>query len=278
MAILYIDRFCKTIRRTICFGTVFALTACTASLAPSPRLANTPEPSPKGRYDTIFVGQFYDERQNSDMGPTFIGTIRGGYGNPIERMHLQYPAENVVADVLINVLRSHGYVARPLPKSSNETKSTSMPGAMDSSVADPKPLLSGKIISLHAGNNPWAGSRYVEMDIRLCLLDSSLGREVWCDQLRGRDSDKKFAGNSGNSEVMGPWLARLVEDSASTLLGRVQIDKLWNDYLKVLRQSPPGMRVDSHEQRLEQLKGLLDKGLITEGEYNTKRQQIMDSL
>jgi hypothetical protein len=43
--------------------------------------------------------------------------------------------------------------------------------------------------------------------MELCL---SPGR--WCKTVSGREEDKHAAGVSGNTEVMGPWLRKLLED------------------------------------------------------------------
>src|SRR5918997_5169305 len=52
-----------------------------------------------------------NERRAGRDDPTWIGTIRGGYGNPLKHLNADAPVEQVVARAFADGLRARGLLA-----------------------------------------------------------------------------------------------------------------------------------------------------------------------
>ncbi len=256
------------------------LSGC-ASTAPKPTLLNVPQPTSEASVGELSVGPFLDERPNPEMGPSYFGTIRGGYGNPLERLQFDKPVSEAMTEVMINVLHSEGY--RTSPASASLLISYSG-GWSISNAASPKfqsPLIVGRILSFHASNNPWTfpgGSRNVEIKIEICVLDPQLQKPIWCDTINGNDRDTGQAGISGNAAVMGPWLIRLAGDRTKEFVAKAAIAQMWKEHISTRTADNDISKSNRIDDRLSELRRLFDKKLINEVEYNNKKSEVLKGL
>lgn len=257
------------------------LSGCGPAMAPKPILLNIPQPNNEASVGELLVGPFLDERPNADMGPTYFGTIRGGYGNPLERLKLEKPVSEAMSEVVVNVLHNAGYRTKPIPTSLRVNYSGSWFITNDDSPKSQTPLVVGRIKSFQASNNPWtfpSGSRNIEINVEICMLDPQLQKPIWCDTISGNDRDTGSAGVSGNAAVMGPWLLRLAGDKTKDLVAKTSIAQLWKEHISEQAPDKQVVRSNSIEDRLSELRRLFDKKLITELEYNQKKSEIIKGL
>lgn len=257
------------------------LTGCGPAMAPKPILVNVPQPKTEAIVGEVLIGPFLDERPNLDMGSTYFGTIRGGYGNPLERLRLEKPVSEAMSEVVVNVLHSAGYRTNTAPSTLRANYSG---GWFIANVDLPlfqTPLVVGRILNFQASNNPWAfpsGSRHIEIKVEICVLDPLINSTIWCDTISGDDSDTGHWGISGNSEVMGPWLIRLAEDKTKNWSTKTSIAQMWKKHISVRAPEKQVAKPNQIEGRLSDLRQLFDKKLITEAEYNQKKSEILKGL
>jgi hypothetical protein len=73
-----------------------------------------------------------------------------------------------------------------------------------------------------------------------------------------------------------------LDPNTATAVSLLSNDGIDAAYLaSTLRQrphSPEAQQIRSAEQRLQELKGLLDRNVITQDEYDTRRRSILDSI
>jgi uncharacterized lipoprotein YajG len=70
----------------------------------------TPAGTPRsGAAPSIAAVVTIDRRDEAD--PTWIGAVRGGYGNPLKVLHLSQPLKDVVADAVRDALRARGLLS-----------------------------------------------------------------------------------------------------------------------------------------------------------------------
>lgn len=260
---------------------VILLSGCGASMAPKPTLINMAQPKIEASIGEVWVGPFLDERPDGDMGRTYFGTIRGGYGNPIERLQLVKPASEAMSEVVVNVLHSAGYRTNSAPPSLLVNYSGGWFITNGGSPLFQTPLIVGRIMSFNASTSIWpfpTGSRHIEIKIEICVLDPQIKSAIWCDTISGDDSDTGQSGISGNSEVMGPWLIRLAEDKTKNLVAKTSIAQMWKEHISTRMPEKQDTKPNQIEDRLIELRSLFDKKLITEKEYNQKKSEIIKGL
>lgn len=185
----------KLVRILSIFMALAFLTGCAAAPAPIPSFKSITHVPTEQVIETIYISSINDKRDTKDMGASYFGTIRGGFGNPIERMHFSESASDFVKI----------HLARSLSKANY--KITSKP--LENSLT-----LRGSIITLWARNHPLGGlvgSREVEFNILMEIFDRK-NNLIWKTVLIAADSDQKAAGTSGNSPIMEGWLAKLLQD------------------------------------------------------------------
>lgn len=245
----------------MCLVVVF-LSGCATSPLQIPTLTNVPQPDVDKNSLEVWVQPFQDERPDSEMGRDYYGTIRGGYGNVLERLRFEKTAVEEVNDVMVNVLRNAGYrtnIGLPLPDIRT-------------------PLIAGNIKSLYGNNNIWTGDRHIEINMEICMLDSQSKTEVWCKSISGSDTDTRMVFPVNLSKMMEPWIIRLVEDKAKELIKTKSIAQSWKEHISTHVLGNQDSITGQTEDRLVELKHLLDKGLISEKEYNEKRSAIIKGL
>jgi hypothetical protein len=97
------------------FGVGLFLAGCFADVA-HVQLNTFPQVSATEAIGTVYVGPFVDRRQDGNVDTTILGTLRGGYGNPLARIRHAGGAGEFVRDQVINAARAHQIVADPTPE------------------------------------------------------------------------------------------------------------------------------------------------------------------
>jgi hypothetical protein len=82
------------------------LAGCSEQVSLHYASSSTPRP---GIAPSIAQVVTIDRRNEAD--PTWIGAIRGGYGNPLKVLHLSEPLKDVVAEAVRDALRARGLLS-----------------------------------------------------------------------------------------------------------------------------------------------------------------------
>ena len=142
---------------------ILLLTACGTTQAPvaySPTVAVQRAEAPR----PVAVGQVSNQRSTGREDATWIGTIRGGYGNPVRALNADRPIDQVVGQAF-----AEGLAARGLQGS-----------------AQPRHALN---ITIHEFNANQYVRREATADFTAVLVDRTTGREVWRDRHRAYQVD-----------------------------------------------------------------------------------------
>lgn len=267
---------------------VAIFSACSVSEGPKPNLVNVPQPQTS--LGEVFIGPFVDERPEVvEMGPSYIGTVRGGFGNVLARLHIDKPVSERVAETVGNVLRNAEYHTNPAPATLRiqYSKGWKITGA---SSPGSFPIVVGRIKTYNTGHNGsgFGDSRIIEIDLEICILDSKSGVAVQCDNIKGDAGDQGTMAGPGVdyskvSVIMGSWLTRFTEDSMKNYVAKTPIIDLWKDRQTKKTLGQPNQiaaqQSPSHtEDRLVKLQQLREKNLITEEEYRQMRGDILKGL
>jgi len=146
----------------ICLPVLIALAACGATQAPmtySPTV--TVQPVAMARPVVGAVDRVINERSTGREDPTWIGTIRGGYGNPLKALHATEPVEQVVAKAFSDALAARGLKAPP--------------------GSQPRYVLT---VTIHQFDANQYVRREATADFSAVLIERDSGREVWRDRER----------------------------------------------------------------------------------------------
>ncbi|HWX48326.1 MAG TPA: hypothetical protein VNZ61_09750 [Roseomonas sp.] len=91
----------------LCLG----LAACGTTQASLPYTpASPPVAQPMAR-PVVAITQVTDRREDGREDPNWIGTIRGGFGNPIKRLEAPVPVAEVVRQAFADALQARGLLA-----------------------------------------------------------------------------------------------------------------------------------------------------------------------
>lgn len=108
-----------------------------------------------------------NERRAGRDDPTWIGTIRGGYGNPLKQLNADVPVDRVVAQAFADGLEARGLLA---------------PGGRG---AAPYSL----VVTIHQFDGNQYVRREATADFSAALVERATGREVWRDRQRAYNVD-----------------------------------------------------------------------------------------
>lgn len=222
------------------------------------RLVYTPPTSaPQGSrtLPATLVGEFADERGDDaqrDNG-TWIGAVRGGYGNTIKTVLVERPLRDIVAATFAQALGARGSFA-------------------DSQHTGTR-VLSGSVAA-------FACKQYVRRDctvaLNVVLTDRVSGQKIFEKKYEAYEFDGSvWAMDSG---IFGS-VDKLRDLAARTLA--VCVDKVLDDGGLINAASQPAGPKEQSRQtsgRLHELKALLDQGLISREEYERKRSAILQDL
>jgi uncharacterized lipoprotein YajG len=141
-----------------------ALLAVAACGATQSQMAYTPtvavQPLPTARPVVQVASQVANERRTGREDPTWIGTIRGGYGNPLKALHADEPLDRVVGKAFAAALAVRGLDAGP--------------------GGSPPYVLA---VTIHQFDANQYVRREATADFTVVVTERATGREVW----RGRE-------------------------------------------------------------------------------------------
>jgi hypothetical protein len=108
-----------------------------------------------------------------------VGTVRGGFGNPWERLYLEEGVPTFVADNIKKCLW-YSKIATVVLDPENEVfyDGHFMLKKLSDNISAP-PVLAGLIRSVQAKNSAFGGSRYFEVLIDLYLINQATGKIIW---------------------------------------------------------------------------------------------------
>ncbi|MFC3126484.1 hypothetical protein ACFOD4_15580 [Pseudoroseomonas globiformis] len=98
-------------RRFLALGLLLGLAACGTTEASLPYSPATPPVAQPGAASVVVMGTVVDEREDGREDPRWIGTVRGGFGNPIKRLDAPEPVSEVVRKAFADALRARGLLA-----------------------------------------------------------------------------------------------------------------------------------------------------------------------
>ncbi len=205
----------------------------------------------------IAVGEFADQRgedaKRGDNGNWF-GAVRGGYGNTIKTVLADEPVRDVVAAAFAEGLKARGVVADPQQATY---------------------LLGGAV-------KTFACKQYVRRDctvaIDVVIRERSTHKGVFSKGYQAYEfNGSVWAFDAG---IFGS-VTKLQDLAAQTLTECV--DKALDDpaLVEATQRPPASGSVEAPsrtEERLAELKRLLDHDMISEDEYERKRAAILDGL
>jgi predicted small lipoprotein YifL len=144
---------------------LLSLAACGTTQMPLNYAAPATVTRAAGAQPLVDVGQVTLSRHTGREDPLWVGTIRGGYGNPLKALQADMPIDQVVARALREGLRARGLLAE---------------GA-------------GARRRLTVDITQFDANQYVRREatvaLRLTLLDAETGRQLWADSVRVYEVD-----------------------------------------------------------------------------------------
>ena len=143
-----------------------SLAACGATQASMPYAPTVAvQPAPGARPVVQVADRVANERRAGRDDPTWIGTIRGGYGNPVKSLNADAPVERVVRQAFADGLAARGLGA--------------------AGGASPYVLA----VTIHQFDANQYVRREATADFSAVLTERASGREVWRDRQRAYTVD-----------------------------------------------------------------------------------------
>jgi hypothetical protein len=178
------------------------LAAC-GSTQSSLTYAPTVAVSPAGTRGAVELAPVSNQRQTGQEDPVWIGTIRGGYGNPIRALNADRPVDQVVRQAFADGLAARGLASGP--------------------NAPPRYNLA---ITIHAFDANQFVRREATADFSAVLTDRATGREVWRDRHRVYQVDGSLlslsTGVFANIEDLRAVAMRTMSEAVDVLLDKPQ--------------------------------------------------------
>jgi hypothetical protein len=144
-----------------------------------------------------------NQRQTGREDPTWIGTIRGGYGNPIRALNADRPIDQVVGQAFAEGLAARGLAPRA--------------GA---------PSRYSLAITIHAFDANQYVRREATADFSAVLTERATGREIWRDRHRAYQVDGSLlslsTGVFANVEDLRAVAMRTMSEAVDVLLDKPQ--------------------------------------------------------
>ena len=235
----------KYFSRSLLVVLVLALSACSShqmavKYQPSTSMASTDIAGP------VQVGNVTDSRGED---PTWLATVRGGYGNPLKKLYTDKAVTEVVADAFEDALSARGWSATD---SSDEYR------------------FDIDLIKFHA-NYYWNKQAYTHFTLDVTHLPSSA--QVFS---RTYTTDNKQAGAGAGIFADVNALGTFANETLNQTIDKALSDP---ELISALQESRTrATRELTVEQKLEQIEELKQQDLITEAEYQEMREDILSDF
>ena len=191
------------------------------------------------------IGSIRDDRNEES---TWFGAIRGGYGNPLKKLHADQAVSSVVATALSDALRKRGLLA---------------------SGDSAKVRIDGLVTEFQC-NYYW--NRDAHVHLTLCVVDLISNDVVFTQNYK---TDTKEAGVGAGIFGNVDHLAAFTQQTMSQTIDEALADPALLAALTVQRSVS---EKKGAADRLKQLEALRRDGLISEPEYEVKRREILDEI
>jgi len=159
-------------RRLLAIAALVLLAGCGTTTSPMPYSPVSRPPPLSGARPVVAVTEVQDAREGGREDPNWVGTIRGGYGNPLKRLETPGTVADTVAQAFRDALAARGLAAAP-------------GGTYDLRVT---------IVRFDA-------SQYVRREataeFRVTLVERATGRQVWSETGRSRVVDGSLLAVTG---------------------------------------------------------------------------------
>lgn len=203
------------------------------------------EPVQPNVSEKVYVGEVLDSRGTA---PNWLGAIRGGYGNPLKKLYTNDVTSKVVEKAFEGALRTRNLLG---PASSSQYR------------------INVKLIKF---DTSYYVNKEAHANFTVSLVDKAAEKKVFSRTYK-TDNEKsgRAAGIFGDVNSLSSFANDTLNET---------IDKMLNDqdFIAAIKAPP---RINNHRSiapRLEKLKELKEKGLMSETEYAKKRASIIDEL
>jgi hypothetical protein len=206
---------------------------------PTGRMEAVTETTPR-----IAVGSFRDDRGEDS---TWFGAIRGGYGNPLKRLHADQPIDAVVVQAVRDALQKRDMLA---------------------SEGSSSIRIEGAITKLDC-NYYWNRDAHAHLLVSLVDIGSN---SILFSQTYKTDNVESGvgAGIFGSVEHLALFTQKTLSQT---------IDKALSDpALLTAVNGRVGKHVAPSADRLAELDELRRRGLVTDAEYESKRREILGGI
>jgi uncharacterized lipoprotein YajG len=200
--------------------------------------------APKDVTPVVTVGSIRDDRNEES---TWFGAIRGGYGNPLKKLHADQAVSAVVTGALSDALRRRGLLA---PSDSATLR------------------IDGTLTEFQC-NYYW--NRDAHVHLSLSVVDLSSNNVIFTQTYKTDTQESGVgAGIFGNVD----HLAAFTQQTMSQTIDKALADPALLAALADRKSAP--LRAAS--DRLKQIEALRRDGLISDTEYEAKRKEILSEI
>lgn len=200
--------------------------------------------APTGATPIVTVGSIRDDRNEES---TWFGAIRGGYGNPLKKLHADQAVSTVVTSALSDALQRRGLLA---PQDSATLR------------------IDGNLTEFQC-NYYW--NRDAHVHLTLSVVDQLSNNVVFTQTYK---TDTKEAGVGAGIFGNVDHLAAFTQQTMSQTIDKALGDPALLAALANHRSVPQRDASD----RLKQLETLRRDGLISDVEYEAKRKEILGEI
>jgi hypothetical protein len=200
--------------------------------------------APKGEAPVVTVGSIRDDRNEES---TWFGAIRGGYGNPLKKLHADQSVSGVVATALGAALERRGLLA---------------------SGGSATLRIDGNLTEFQC-NYYW--NRDAHVHLTLSVVDLSSNAVVFTQTYK---TDTQEAGVGAGIFGNVDHLAEFTQRTMSQTIDKALADPALLAALANRKSVPQKVASD----RLKQLEALRRDGLISDIEYEAKRKEILGEI
>jgi hypothetical protein len=192
----------------------------------------------------VAVGSLLDDRGTES---TWLGAIRGGYGNPLKKLYSDQPISSVVATAIADALQARALLAPP--------NSAAL-------------RVDGSITKLDCS---YYFNREAHAHLLLNIVETRTNATLFSQTYK---TDSKEAGVGagifGDVDHLAAFMQKTLNET---------IDKALSDpVLLSALSSRPTAPSRATAARLEELERLRQQGLVTDAEYDAKRKEILSGL
>jgi hypothetical protein len=194
----------------------------------------------------LSVGTFSDQRGET---PTWYGAIRGGFGNPLKVLESDKPIASIVQEAFANGVRARGMN----PEGSSALQ------------------LSGVIRKLDCNQMV---RREATVEIELVLTDTKSGRQRFKQTYSTYSIDGSLMSMKTGVFASVDDLRLTTEKALNETVDKALDDSAFRAALLATNENQD----DSVSEKLVELEKLRKNGLISEQEFETKRQKVLNKF